>query len=128
MDRTPARQWLGSYMAGSRAENRRRRQLLTRLASALNRSSAAAYPVRARLWLTWRLVPYVSVHAAGRPRLRVYCAGRDGRYALLTGNGRVIRLDEGIAAAAAVIEAACAGLEPGEPVTGPAVAVVQPGP
>ena len=114
-------------MARSRAENRRRQQLLTRLAGALNASSAPAYPVRAQLRLTWRLRPYLSVGVAGRPRLRVYCAGRAGRYALLTGNGQLIRLGEGIAAAAAVIEAACTGREAGQPVVGPAAAV-QPGP
>jgi hypothetical protein len=114
-------------MARFRAENRRRRQLLTRLAGALNPSSASAYPVRARLWLTWRLRPYLSVRADGRARLRVYCAGRAGRYALLTGNGQLIRLDEGIAAAAAAIEAACTGLEAGQPAASPAAAV-QPGP
>ena len=114
-------------MARSKAENRRRRELLTRLAAALNPSSAAAHPIRARLRLTWRLRPYLSVHAS-RTRLRVYCAGRDGRYALLTGDGQMIRLDEGIPAAAAAVEAACTRRESGQPAAGPAATAVQPGP
>jgi hypothetical protein len=110
----------------SMAENGRRRDLLARLAAALNLSSAAAYPLRVRIWLTWGLRPCLSVRG-DRPRLRVYCAGRDGRYALLTGNGQVIRLDEGIATAAAAIEAAYTLGDSGQPAAGPAAAV-QPGP
>lgn len=114
---------LGSCMARSRAENRRRRDLLDGLAGDLNSPSGSAYPVRARLWLTWRLRPYLSVKAAGRPRLRVYCAGRSGWYALLTGDGQVFRLDQGVAAAAAGIEAACARRgESGQPAACPAPA------
>jgi hypothetical protein len=115
-------------MARSKAENRRRRELLTRLAAALSPPSASAYRIRAGLRLTWRLGPYLNVHADGWPRLRVYCAGRAGRYVLLTGNGQVILLDEGIAAAAAAVEAACSRRESGQPAAGPAAAAVQPGP
>jgi len=112
-------------MTWSNAENRRRRQLLTRLAAAVNPSSAVAHPIRARLRLTWRLTPYLSVHAS-RPRLRVYCAGRDGRYALLTGDGQVIGLDDGVAAAAEAVEAAYAcHSESGQAAAGPAAAVQQ---
>jgi hypothetical protein len=114
-------------MARSRAENRRRRDLLAGLAGELSSPSGSEHPARTRLWLTWRLTPYLSVQAARRPRLRVYCAGRSGRYALLTGDGQVIRLDEGIAAAAAAVEVACAGRrESRQPAAGPAP--VQPGP
>ena len=102
-------------MTRSKAENRR--DLLTRLAAALNLSSASAHPIQARLRLTWRLRPYLSIHAS-RPRLRVYCAGRDGRYALLTDTGQVIRLDGGIAAAAAAVEAAYTCREPDQPAAG----------
>ena len=113
-------------MSWSNAENRRRRELLTRLAAAVNPASGSAHPLRARLRLTWRLTPYLSVHAS-RPRLRVYCAGRAGQYALLTGNGQVIPLDEGIDAAAVAVEAVYTHRDSGQPAAGPA-AVVQPGP
>lgn len=112
-------------MMWSKAENRRRRELLTRLAAAVSPSSASAHPLRARLRLTWRLTPYLSVHAS-RSRLRVYCAGRGGRYALLTGDGQVIGLDDGIAAAAEAVEAAyTCHREPGQATAGPATAVQQ---
>jgi hypothetical protein len=57
----------------------------------------------------------------------VYCAGAAGRYALLTSSGQVIRLDEGVAAAAASIAAACTRRGSGERAAGQAAAV-QPGP
>ncbi len=113
-------------MMWSNAENRRRRELLTRLAVAVNPSSASTDPIRARLRLTWRLTPYLSVHASPA-RLRVYCAGRGGRYALLTGNGHVIPLDEGLAAAAVAVEAAYTHRDSGQPTAG-AAATAQPGP
>jgi hypothetical protein len=100
--------------------------LLAGLAGQLSPPPGTEDAVRTRLWFTWRLRPYLVVRASGRARLRVYCAGRAGRYALLTGNGQVIRLDEGIAAAAAAIRAACAGRESGQPAADPAPA--QPGP
>jgi hypothetical protein len=114
-------------MAGWRAENKHRRELLTDLAHELRPASGSAYRPRPRLWLTWRLRPYLSVRTAARTTLRVYCAGAAGRYVLLTGSGQVIGLDEGVAKAAAAIAVACAGREPGESAAGQAAAV-QPGP
>ena len=57
----------------------------------------------ARRRRTLRLTPYLILRTDHRRRLRVYCASDAGRYAFLTGDGRVISLDEGLRAAAAVI-------------------------
>jgi hypothetical protein len=73
-----------------------------------------------------RLVPYVSVRATGRRRLRVYCVANAGRFAFLTGAGQVIRLDEGVTGAARAVAAACSRPGPGRTAAGQAAAV-QPG-
>jgi len=112
-------------MAGWRAENKRKRELLADLAGELR--SAPGSACQARVRLTWQLRPYLSVRTAARGVLRVYCAGAAGRYALLTGSGQVIGLDEGITAAAAALTVACGGREPGEPAATQAAAI-QPGP
>ena len=114
-------------MAGWRAENQYRRDQLRDLAGELTPSSGSGHPPRPRLGLTWQLRPYLSIRRASRARLRVYCAGAAGRYALLTSDGQVIRLDEGISTAAAAVMAACVGREPGESAIG-AAAAVQRGP
>jgi hypothetical protein len=114
-------------MPGSRAQKRQRRKLLAELAAELSSPRGPGPSLRPRLRCTWRLSPYLSVRKAGRGRLRVYCASDAGQYAFVTGSGQVIRLDEGIAAAAGAVAAATARDEPGQPVPGRASAV-QPGP
>jgi hypothetical protein len=114
-------------MAGWRAENKHRRELLTDLARELRQECGLAHRARPRLWLTWQLRPCLLVRTAAGGMLRVYCAGAAGRYVLLTGSGQVIGLGEGVAAAAAAVAAACAGHEPGESAAARA-AEVQPGP
>lgn len=114
-------------MTGWRAENKLRRELLAGLAGELRPASGCEYPARSRLGLTWRLRPYLSARPPGCRRLRVYCAGTAGRYVLLTSSGQVIRLDEGVAAAAAAIMAGCGCRQSGESAASKAAAA-QPGP
>jgi len=89
-------------MPVSGAEKNTRRQVLEDLARELNRPGGPG----CRMRRTARLVPYLSVRKAARRRLRVYCAGVGGVYALLTGDGQLILLDSGIAAAAREITTA----------------------
>jgi hypothetical protein len=102
-------------MAGSRAEKTTRRRLLDDLARELSQSAGPAQRLRAGRRRTMRLIPYVSLRRAARGRLRVYCVSDAGLYALLTGDGQLIRLDDGITAAARAVAAACCQAGPGEP-------------
>ena len=108
-------------MAGS-GERDQRREILAELAAALAAAGGPGQQVQTRRGRTRGLVPYLSVRAAGRDRLRVYCAASGGQYALLTSTGTVIRLDAGVAAAAALVAEACGCGEPGPAGAGRAAA------
>jgi hypothetical protein len=101
-------------MAGSRAEKAVRRRLLAGLAREL--SMVLRLPARRRC--TAHLVPYLSLRRATGGRVRVYCVSDAGLYAFLTGDGTVISLDGGIAAAAQSVAAACRPPGPGLPAGG----------
>src|ERR1017187_8634763 len=93
-------------MAGSRAEKAVRRRLLADLAREL--SMVLRLPARRRC--TAHLVPYLSLRRATGGRVRVHCVSDAGLYAFLTGDGTVISLDGGIAAAAQAIAGARRGV------------------
>jgi hypothetical protein len=81
-------------MAGSRAEQLRRKRLLEDLARELAAVAGTGRTVHTRHRRTLRSAPFLGVRISGRRgRLQVYCISEAGRDAFLTDDGRLIVLD-----------------------------------